>query len=206
MEARYTPKIGERGLFVFNDSVTVPSSHSYTVDSLSSARDLKLLGVDLTAEYTRNGVSKLDEDLKNNETLIKLVGVKGRFYLPLRVVKSFPSVDNYSYAQRIVGIDLGLVPTNEDLTTLLAKLAETVEKESGIQPKIKLAQQGGEQWLSSVDHDTAVSTRENRKEYSPTVGAKLQRTLDENAELKQRVALMEELLKGTKPPAPSTPT
>lgn len=194
MSNEFLPNVGDYGLFTFIDNLTIPSNQGYKVEAMARFNEFLSYEVNLAAAYDSIGLTGYAEDMANNVIVMRLVSVQGTYYLPVRAVTSFPSVDTYEYRQRILGIDLGILPSDEGLDSAIARIKNAIRQELGISVQVRVAAQGTSLWLMRADHDAKLVQRDALKEVAPTLGAQVERLQDELNKERARTALLEELL------------
>lgn len=187
--------IGVTGLFIFVDGVTIPSNQTLTVKSATTINELLLLGSDIGSLYEKAGLQDINNDIVNDVVLYRLASETDWWYCPSRAILSFPSVTWVPYQRRIIGIDLGLLPSEESLYSLTEALKGVVESELGVVPdSITTAVTGDTLAYSEQEHAQANTQRKNTRKVALTPTAKLHRTLEQLNEANKTIRYLEQEL------------
>ena len=149
------PTVGSRGAYTlitpFNAMVV--TNELLTCKAIRSISELIAAGVDVYKEYYQaNGLTQVDFDnaVKNDEFIISFQGGTGVWiYVPSNYLGAAPITAGIPYHVRVVGVSLGAVPVNKDITVLKQAIANLVYDTIGIQPEVKELEVSG---VSLVDN------------------------------------------------------
>lgn len=187
--------IGSKGLFIFADGVTIPQNQTLVVRGATPISELLLLGVDVASMYKKSGLTGMEQDVADDVLLYRLASETDWWYCPSRAILSFPSVTWVPYQRRIIGIDLGLLPSEESLYALTEALKEVVESELGIAPESVLATVTGDTLAySEHEHQQTETQRKNTRKVAQTPTARLHRTIEQLNEANKTIRYLEQEL------------
>ncbi len=137
------PAIGSVGTYTllapFNTMILPDDEYTCTAirnisDYISNADDA------YTTVYADNGLTQTDyqNDLAANMPIVSLQSSVGHWmYVPARFIVTFPITNGVPYCNKIIGVNIGAVPVNMDLTFLIASISNVVADNLGITPEIK---------------------------------------------------------------------
>ena len=134
--------IGTEGSFSFlvPFNATMSTYVIYRILSISKLSSIKEQGLDpLNNIYIIGGLTEVDyiNDLNNDVTIVQLGLGSGAYYIPEGYISAGPSQDGVNYAKQSMGINLGTLPKDIDLTNLKLDIVELVKSHLGINCSIK---------------------------------------------------------------------
>lgn len=93
-----------------------------------------------TFVYKALGISReiYNADVKENTWIIGLTRCDGSIlYIPEKYISKEPPINYISFTGRIISVDLGLLPTDEDVGNLINEIQTLVESKIGVKPFMK---------------------------------------------------------------------
>lgn len=106
----------------------------YRVESLSSISSLVERGINpkenIYALY--DIMNDYDSDLVNDMIIVELSLSSRMFYIPLNKIVSKNNEPQIAYSERMIGIKLGFIPDNEDITSILSDIDLLIKARLGI--------------------------------------------------------------------------
>lgn len=110
----------------------------YVVVSVSLLQSLVDKGLNPKENiYKLNGIeSDYDSDISANIHIAELSLGSKVFYVPLNKIVSKNNVPQIAYSERVIGIKLGFIPHDEDLSVILSDLNLFIKNRLGIEAKI----------------------------------------------------------------------
>ena len=120
-------------------------------------------GIDVYAlHYLEHGVpiERYNADLADNISIITLVSdYSGAIDIPSSFILTIPSDISVLYTNKILSINLGLVPNTLNLATCTAEILNTVHDNIGISASIKTIVLPNERTYSDAEHRSLESAR-----------------------------------------------
>lgn len=195
------PSVGTEAYFTFKEPYNLYIRNKFNINTL--ATKLKVISVismrdmirtDLrdpfTEVYEVAGLSEVEykRDLKDNVYLVSFSlktcdGVERYFRIPLNYVGNVSTPSTVEYANRMLVVDLGSLPTTVDLTPLFSDLLDFVATRSGVSAAVKDVAIGEVIHISPTDHETRETIRKN----SVTVHKTLAIQLEEERHMRQQL-------------------
>lgn len=186
------PSVGTEAYFKFKEPYNLYIKNKFNINTL--ATKLKVISVismrdmirtDLrdpfTEIYETAGLSELDykRDLNNNVYLISFSlktcdGVERYIRVPLNYLAEVSTPSIVEYANRIIMVDLGHLPSDLDLTPLFADLSDYVASRVGVTPTIKDVSVGETLQLDHVSSETRETIRQNSVTVHKTLAIQLE--------------------------------
>lgn len=112
--------------------------------------------------YTNNGLSAsiYENHLASDETIVSLQSQVGHWlYVPVSYISSYPSGNGIVYKRTILGIDLGLIPEDADIDSVIAAVSNAVKDSYGVNPKVKVTYASKNKVLDKDKHTTFQNQR-----------------------------------------------
>jgi hypothetical protein len=170
----------------------------YTCIAIRELQELKLKGIDaFNLYYEPYGLNKeqYNDDYVNNVAIITLKNSAGEIkFVPSSYLMSFPNSSGYQYAVLSLGINLGALPIDRDLTFLKQKLSDLIKDEIGVDSEAKIMQVSQVEVISDENHKTYEAARKNIMENSTTDRAKVIKLTKENEEYRTKVTELEQAI------------
>jgi len=132
------PKINSRGCYKLSspfDSVIDPNK-LYTCTAIRTIQEM-VYSDDHPYEtiYEPNGLSEslYNQHIQDSVLIVTLSGDDGEnIYVPANYIEQYPFINGVVYKSRAIVINIGSLPSNEDLTVLMSNLASEVTNTIGI--------------------------------------------------------------------------
>lgn len=160
------PPIGLEGVFSFKAPY-----NTYVKNTLNTPLDelkLKVISIVSMREmitidnvdpfvkfYTNVGISESDykEDLVNEVPIITLVyNEKNAIRIPLSYISYYGNITQISYGNKLLVVDLGILPIDLDLGVYFEDIKDTLEYRVGVRPMIKEVVIGGIESVDQITH------------------------------------------------------
>lgn len=198
--SEFTPYVGLTGKFELLPPFDALASTDaiYTCQSVRTVADYNAANEDvLKLVYTDNGLTEAEynADVTKNISIVSLLGPMGNWViLPTSYIRHYPTVDGVIYHNFMIGVGLGAIPVNLDLTDLKTAILEVVYDRYGITAKLGDCVLSKPITVSRVESDALESARlANRSINLPTLAvlrqkeAALQTAINKIAELEQYI-------------------
>lgn len=200
------PPIGSSGAFTalapFNTLVN--GSIHYECKAVRRFIDVIHEGVDPFAEYYLPAAlsqAKYEEDYKLGACIVSLVSSQGTWvHVPTTYIESYPNIGGVPYTATVLGINLGAIPDQLDLTAVKAAIVEIVHDYIGVTSSVVAVKTSVTQVLSYNDHTAIESARQ--AEVTNTVTERARRIAAEAhaAELQQQLTTLRNYVRDNLPP------
>lgn len=130
-----------------------------------------------TDYYEPNGLTQTDylNDVAQSAVIVTLRSGSGRYqHLPSSYIKSFPMSGGIPYATLVLGVALGPVPEQLDLTLLITRIKSEVSDTLGItDPEVQVAAVSPVSLKAQSDHIALEQARQQNIVLRPTDAAKI---------------------------------
>lgn len=195
------PPIGISGLFQLSSpySNLLQTNVSYRCDAVRRLSDLIDLGVEPYEEYYLPfGLTQAqyDQDVINRVSIITLISDANHVVrVPTTYLISYPDINGVPYHVMLLGIELGAIPNNKDLTGIKQIIANLVRDTIGVVPTIREAVASAEQKVSQQDHEVLEAARASMITNTQTDRAKLLAAEKELAALRIQYNALETYVK-----------
>lgn len=160
------PSVGLRGLFELTApfDTDIVTGVAYTCVAVRKFSDFRNTGKDpYTLVYKPKNISK--EVFQDHEakavTIVSLQSQDGvMIYVPNAYISKTPSVDGVEYNVMLIGINLGIIPTYMDLTSLKERIVDVVKTTMGFSGVTATEMVASDTVVLSVEqHDVYESNR-----------------------------------------------
>lgn len=146
---------------------------SYEITSVTRITEVFLNGtVPYETIYTILGLSKeiYNRDFIANINIIGLKAPQGTdiFYVPESYINGLMDVSKIDYVEKILAINLGLVPVNLSLTNLMETIKETIKSLTNLDIEVAVMENSAVEKVSSVDHAIYMNKVNNLSARTPT--------------------------------------
>lgn len=130
------PPINATGLFEILEPYALEAGFVYVCEETRSFDELTRLGKNVLKEYYENvGLTEKeyqrDADLEAAIVTLK-AGGELPVYIPSTYILNYPGFKSRGYENKIVAIEVGLLPVDVDITTLKKEIADHVKKSLGV--------------------------------------------------------------------------
>lgn len=155
MRVENVMSIGTEGKFSFKPPFnTILSTYTiYKIIGISKLSQLKESGVDpLNNIYIASGLTEENykTDLKNDITIIQLVVGSSTYYIPENFIEAGPTQDGVSYSKQGLAINLGVLPLDIDVTSLISDMEQLIQSHIGVNSNINRVYLSG---VSKIPYD-----------------------------------------------------
>ena len=174
----YTPTVGEE---IYIQALTPYNKLSlkeiYFVTSVTLINEYEGSDIDVFEDvYNVVGLTRDDmaNDVKNKVPIISLgdeLGSTSSIPLPLNRIEIL-NQNGIPYRKQGIGINLGLLPADLDLESLMEDLAILVEDRLGIEPKLKMALLSNKRIVPNNVHEDSI--RERKLHQSSTTSYRIE--------------------------------
>jgi len=186
------PSVGMTAYFTFKEPINTYLKNAYNLDSLTiklrvisiiSMRDMirNDLKDPFTSLYAKAAISEVDYkiDLKDNVPIVSFSfidnsGVERFARVPLNYIASISSITSKEYINKLVLIDLNMLPMELDLTSYFDDLSDFITSRTGITPVIKEVGIGNIELVTQQEHDTRETVRGNMVTVFKTLATQLE--------------------------------
>lgn len=146
-----TLSIHTAGKFVLKSPYVAKDTVKYSVTALREFSDLYIKGVDVYSQYYKpygliDGVEKNGKtfsfaaEAKLNPTIITLEGSDDTvIYVPSTYVESYPIAGDVTYSRLILTADLGALPDEVPLDSILQDVEDLIQAKFGVRPVANVA-------------------------------------------------------------------
>ncbi len=162
------PPINTKGLFTVQSPFEqmISDKQEYVVTAIRSLSEL-LESNEKPIEniYAPVGLTEVEytSDLNSNIPIIILLSSSSKYiYVPANRILTVPNISGFRYQEKVLGINLGSIPTNLYLTDLINELKATVTENIGINTDVKIIDSSAVILIDEVDHLTFTAKRESR--------------------------------------------
>ena len=153
-----TPPINAKGKFTLYEPFVLNLSMVYQCSAIRSFKELSDKGVDIfTAFYEPVGlpITSYEEDLKLKSSIITLTDTNGaHIYIPDIYIESYPGSASVTYERKLLLIELGLVPSNVDVSFLITELTSLVASNIGVTATPEVATIEVDGTITAAQHST----------------------------------------------------
>lgn len=195
--ANIVPQVHSSGIFKLAspfDTLLTPNVW-YTCIAVRKLEEIRLKGIDPFKTYYQPksiDSSKYEQDFKAGVSIVTLRSTSGDLkHVPSSYLLSFPSGNGYLYSVIGLGIKLGSLPVDLDLTDLENKLKEVVSDTLGVSSEVKQVQLSPVTIVEKQNHLNYESARKAKIRDKSSNLAKLKALTTENEALRQRVTELE---------------
>ena len=159
------PPIGTKGIFVLEEPFQqrLVEKVAYTCQAVRSIRDTIASGSDPFSEYYEPfelSKEQYEGDVANGAAIVSLQsGVGDWLYVPSTFIKSYPDMNGVMYTPIVLGISLGAVPDEMNLSALKSDIEALVRDTIGINSTVKSVVAGLPTLVPQEDHRVATAAR-----------------------------------------------
>lgn len=186
------PSVGTEAYFTFKEPINTFLKNKYNLDSLTVK--LKVISVismkdmirndfrdPFTELYMPSGLSEVEykKDLIDNIPIVSfsfrdLDGVEKYIRSPLNYINSISNISDIEYINKLLVIDLNKLPVSLDISFLFFELSDYIKTRLGITPTIKEVNIGDVTFVSTNEHNTRETIRNNNVTVHKTLSVQLQ--------------------------------
>jgi len=103
--------------------------------------------------------AEYEEDVLNKVSIVILSPGKGTIYVPSDRILSMSQVDRIPYNKALIGINLGTLPTDLNIDTLMDDIKYLIEERLGITPAMSKNRDGDTIMVTKDEHDSILAAR-----------------------------------------------
>ena len=103
--------------------------------------------------------AEYDEDVRNKVSIVILSPGQGTIYVPSDRILSMSQVDRIPYNKALIGINLGTLPTELNIDTLMGDIKYLIEERLGITPALSKNRAGDTIMITKDEHDSILAAR-----------------------------------------------
>lgn len=195
------PDIGATGLYQLAApfaALLIPNA-MYTCRAIKRFSEVSSLGVDpFETYYEPHGLTeaKYKADDKEAACIVSLQAGSGNWiYVPSTYIQAFPSTNGVKYNVTILGVSLGGIPDNLNLTPLQTLISDTVYGSLGIRPSFKTVVVSDPAMVNNEDHLKLEEARLANITITEPLAVKVYKLQQEKAVLATKLAAAEQWIK-----------
>ncbi len=148
-------------------------SLAYEVTSVTRITEVFLNGTQpFETIYSVLGLTSeiYNRDFINNINIIGLKSVQGTdiFYVPESFINGIADATKIDYVEKILAINLGLVPVSLNLDNLLDTLKETVKSSTNLDVEVATMENSGIEKVDAIDHTIYMNKTKYLSARTPT--------------------------------------
>lgn len=196
---RMTPVVYTRGIYSLRSPFVAASDKLYKCTAVRGYRELIDNGEDIfKLYYEPQGLSKSNyqEDLQVDACICALRADTGEtVYVPDTYIVGLPDQSVPEIGLFVVSAIIGPVRLNVDLSHMKAKVAEIISDTTGLEPEVNVDVLDNNNVMTPVQAASLETARIARIKNRETTYAEVLRLRTENAELREQVRILTDLLK-----------
>lgn len=200
MSFQYIPDIGANGIFVLKEpfNALLKTNTTYTVQAVRRLKDVIAEGEDpFEVYYDPYEVEKAvyEQDILNEVCIVSLQSGSGEWvYVPTSFIISFPIMNGVKYRAMMVGISLGAIPDNMNLSAFKTSIFNMVRDTFGITSVIKEIAVSAPVVLSKEQSDLVETARANRIVSTLSDAGKLKVAMQDLQRCREQIAILEKYI------------
>lgn len=199
------PTVGARGFYSLKapyDS-KIAQNEAYTCQAVRRIGDFLALNEDpLNNVYLYNGLTEEDfnNDQKENIFIVSLQSDRGQWlYVPVSYINAYPIMNGIPYQTMMLGVSLGAIPADLDLTAIQAMVSDLIFENMGIHPQISPVVTSKQKLVARNDHETIETARLARATQKKTFYGRYRALLTQFNALLQKNTELETYIKAHLP-------
>ncbi len=162
------PSINQQAFFTFKEPINTYLKNAYNLDSLTIK--LRVISIISMRDMIRNDLNVPIVSF----SFIDNSGVERFARVPLNYIASISSITSKEYINKLVLIDLNMLPMELDLTSYFDDLSDFITSRTGITPVIKEVGIGNIELVTQQEHDTRETVRGNMVTVFKTLATQLE--------------------------------
>lgn len=200
------PTVGARGFYTLQApfNTLIAQDDAYTCQAVRRIGDYLALNEDpLNNVYIYNGLTEADFELdqKENMFIVSLQSDRGQWlYVPVRYIISYPIMNGIPYQTMMLGVSLGAVPADMDLTSIQNMVSDLVFETIGIRPQISPVVTSKQKLVSRANHEAIEIARLARATQNKTFYSRWRDLVTQFTSLLQKNTELETYIKNNLPP------
>lgn len=195
------PTIGATGFWQLSapfDSL-MAQDEMYTCQAIRRLGDYIAFNEDpLTNIYTFYGLTEDDfnADQAANMYIVSLQSEKGQWlYVPARYLLGYPIMNGVQYKTMMLGVGLGALPVDMDLSAIQTLISNVVYENLGITPKMSPVALSKALLVSRENHDRIETARLARASQKKTDYSRYRETLQQLNQANAKIQALEAFIK-----------
>jgi hypothetical protein len=192
------PPLNLAGTYTVKTPFVLVAGVSYTCIAQREYKDLVINNISVYDRfYSPYGISQADyeADVKNNAVMITLFSDDApTVYIPSTYILSYPDLSAITFRHRVLSISMGAIPDSMPLDDFVSKVASLASDVLGVEPTVSQHSVSLSTTVSTQAANAFEAARQARIKDRTTEHAQLLAAQAENAELRQRNSLLEEVL------------
>lgn len=173
------PKIGAKGIYTLLPpySDILSPNEEYVCQSLRTLTEMSNSGVNAAKLiYLDHALTEVEykDGLARGVLIVSMLGTSGQWInVPANYIAGAPITDGVPYVVKIIGLSLGPVAVDRDLSNLSASLSNVVKDQLGLEPEVKIVQVSKITLVPLLNHKTIETARGLNKILAPSDKAKV---------------------------------
>ena len=194
-----TPKIGSRGKYLLKEPFQCDKDTIYTCESVGSISEFKTSNkIDvLTTFYLDKGLSETDYlyAIENNIKIVTLNSGSGQFlYIPDNFIEKLPDQGYIPYQQKIISVNLGLLPQSINIDETLNKIKSIVSQTLNVDTDPKIHVYDSRRFVSWEQSEQMEQVRLSKVSKSKPDWQIIKELQDKNAALSDALSSLEDII------------
>lgn len=196
---RKIPPIGTRGIYSLKAPWSAEPTILYTCIAIREFEDLENLGTNVyETYYAPMDLTEDDhrEDQSKGAVIVTLASdTTAPIYIPSSYIASYPNLSYRNYQHVVLSASLGPLPDYIDMTFAREQLASVLADVIGKTPTVNVSIAAMYGMVSPQEHEALEAARQAAIASRTTDRAKLLAVQQQNAQLMQRLAILENICK-----------
>lgn len=173
------PQIGTKGIYTLLPpyNAILNPNEEYTCQSLRTLTEMSNSGTDPAKSiYLDHALTDVEykDGLTRGVLIVSLLGSSGQWVnVPANYIAGAPVTDGVPYVVKIIGLSLGPMAVNRDLSNLSTSLSNVVKDQLGIEPEVKIVQVSKTTLVPLLNHNAIETARGLNKVLAPSDKAKV---------------------------------
>lgn len=191
---RITPIVGVEGLFEVKQPWTVLGDNVYECIANRAMSDLMDAGIDILEFVYKPvglGEQEYSSDVKEGACIISLLNKSNPdakvIHIPDTYIISYPNMDISNYNRMIVSVDLGALPINTDVTSMIVYLKQAALDMIGVESDPVVHKGPASNSITFEQHQELVKKRIANKKKNHSLDVINEDLKNENAELRKQL-------------------
>lgn len=195
------PTIGDSGFYTLKApfDTLMATDTVYTCQAIRRIGDYLAYNEDVyTDVYVANGLSESDfeADQRLNMYIVSLQSEAGQWlYVPASFIISYPVSNGVQYQNFMIGVSLGALPVDTDLSPIQTLIKNVVFQNFGVTPKTNVVQLSKPVLVGSLKHEAIKTARLQRAVEKKTDFARWQEAVRDLTEAQEKIQILENYIK-----------
>lgn len=193
------PQINSTGFFQVKSPWQMPENTIYTCIAVRDFSDFTAIGenvFDLVYKPKNIPVELYQADVAAGAKIITLASrTQPTIYIPSTYLTGYPLMDNVAYSHVVLGVSLGAIPDNMDLTFLKDQMQGLVSSVIGVTPTVELNAAPSDNYMSATQHAAWLQARQEAITSRETDLARLMQANATISTLRQVIAQYEAFMR-----------